>query len=133
MKKIILNIAILSSILSADFPKDMNGLWFVSSLDGRKGTVFGNDIESKRGSKLTIEIQDSNILVQENGTLYNSLFKKNKLYLSKSEIDIDNLNLTNMDILKESGKYKGCIVVKYSNKGLKGYYRKEGYKICKIK
>ena len=131
MKKIILSMTLISSILSADFLKDMNGLWFVSSIDGRKGTVFGTDIESKRGSKLTIEIQNNNILVQENGTLYNSLFVKDKLYLSKSEIDISNLN--NVDVLTESGKYKGCIVVKYTNKGLKGYYRKEGYKICKIK
>ena len=131
MKKIILSITLLSSILSADFLTDMNGLWFVSSIDGRKGTVFGNDIESKRGSKLTIEIKGNNILVQENGTLYNSLFIKDKLYLSKSKIDMENLN--NVDILKESGKYKGCTVLKYIKKGLKGYYRKEGYKICKIK
>jgi hypothetical protein len=138
MKKILLILMFLSSIIHASSFQNIYGKWFFSSIDERKGVIFGTDIENDRGAKLTLEFfKNKTVKVIENNTLYYFDINNNNLYLTKNKIDLLNILKVNkknqVDILKKSGKYKGCIVLKYLKKGMHGYYRIKGYKLCKIK
>ena len=137
MKKIILAILMVSTMLSASSLRNIYGTWVITSLDERGTTVFGKDVERNRGGEFTLEFnKQKRVQVVEKGSVYEFAVKGNKLYISDKKRYLQNGMRYNkkyhVDILTESGRRGNCIVVKYTQKGLNGYYRKEGYKMCKV-
>lgn len=137
MNKILIITIFLSSSIFANNLPNLEGSWYFSSKKEKKGIVFGFDMENDKKIKFSLNFNKNKIALVENDTNY--FYKKinDKLYISKTKKKlfkaIEYNDLENVDIFKESGKYKGCIVLKYTHKGMRTFYDKNGYKLCKAK
>jgi hypothetical protein len=140
MKKIFISFIIITGIISSLSAASLNniyGTWVMTSKYERSTTVFGKDIEHNRGGELTLEFNKQNkVRVNETGSIYYFYVKNGKLYFSDKKSYIRNSSQYgkkyHIDVLKQTKSNGNCIIVKYDKKGLNGYYKKEGYKMCKV-
>ena len=136
--KIIYIILIAVTLNGQAFSKNnILGVWEVSSLKANGFTVFGSDFSRKRGEVYTLVFNKySKVKNQTTNTIYNyeivngklKIYKNKKYKYSNYEVK----DKRHYDLFKIDSLYKNCYKVKIIKKKIPGYYRKNGYKWCKV-
>jgi len=137
MKKAIL-LFLLSFTLYAQAytTKNIVGVWEVSSLKLNGFTSFGHEFSKKRGEVYTLVFNKTGqVKNQTTKTVYNYEIVNNQLKIYQTKTYKNNYKIKDKrhyDLWKISGIYENCYTSNIVKKKIPGYYRKEGYKWCKI-
>nr|WP_321267745.1 hypothetical protein [uncultured Sulfurimonas sp.] len=139
MKNLILMILLSFITLYAQSFNNHNilGVWEVSSLKLNGFTTFGKDNSKNRGEAYTLIFSKNNkVKNKTTGTIYNyEILNNGQLEIYKIKTYKSNYKMRDnihYDTFKTSGTFENCQVVKITKKKITGYYRKEGYKWCKV-
>jgi len=140
MKNLILAILLsFTTLLQAQsFSKNnILGVWEVSSKKIQGFTSFGKDFSSKNRGEVYTLIFNKQGLVKNatTGSIYNyTIINGNlKIYQTKTyKYNYKIKDKKHYDLWAISGSYEGCNLAKIKVKKLTGYYRKDGYKWCKV-
>jgi len=139
MKTIILSLILsFTTILQAQsFSKNnILGVWEVSSKKMQGFTSFGKEFSTTRGqSYILIFNKHGFVKNKTTGSIYNYKIINGKLKIYQTKIYKNNYKIKDKkhyDLWAMSGSFENCSVAKIMKKKLTGYYRKDGYKFCKI-
>ncbi len=126
-----------TSVQAQTYTKDsILGVWEVSSLKLNGSPSFGKEVSQKRGEAYRLLFSKNNKVKNQNtGTIYNYevLNGELKIYqLSKYGNNYQHKNPNRYDLWKFAGDFENCTKSKVISKKIPGYYRKEGYKWCKV-
>jgi len=139
MKIIILSLILsFTSLLQAQsFSKNnILGVWEVSSKKMQGFTSFGKEFSTTRGqSYILIFNKHGFVKNKTTGSIYNYEIINGKLKIYQTKIYKNNYKIKDKkhyDLWAMSGCFENCSVAKIVKKKLTGYYRKDGYKFCKI-
>ncbi|MDA7817049.1 hypothetical protein N9A28_02545 [Sulfurimonas sp.] len=139
MKNLILMILLsVSSLLQAQsFSKNnILGVWEVSSLKENGFAMFGKDNSKVRGEPYTLIFNRQGLVKNKNTSeVYNYEIINNQLKIYQTKTYKNNYKIKNkykFDLMVMSGDFENCSLVKITKKKITGYYRKEGYKWCKV-
>ncbi len=112
------------------------GVWEVSSLKSNGFTSFGKEFSTNRGESYTLIFNKNGFVKnQTTNTIYNYevINGELKIYQTKTYKYGNQIkDKRHYDIWKISGVFKNCYKSKIIKKKITGYYRKEGYKWCKV-
>lgn len=137
MKKIIILLFISFTLYAQTYTREnITGVWQVSSLKLSGFTSFGKEFSKKRGEVYTLIFNKrGEVKNQTTGTIYNYEIINNELKIYQTKTYKKNYKIKDKrhyDLWKIVGTYENCIKSKIIKKKIPGYYRKEGYKWCKI-
>lgn len=139
MKNLILMILLsMSSLYAQSFTKhNILGVWEVSSKKLNGFTVFGKDFSKTRGEAYTLIFSKNNkVKNKTTGEIYHYEIINGQLKIYQSKTYGSNnyqvKQKNKYDLFSMSGTFEGCKVVKITKKKITGYYRKDGYKWCKV-
>ena len=139
MKTLILMILLsISSLYAQSFTKNnVLGVWEVSAKNDLRGfAVFGKDFSTTRGLAYTLIFSKNNkVKNKTTGEIYHYEILKNnqlKIYKIKTYKNYKKRDNIHYDIFKISKSFENCQLIKITKKKITGYYRKEGYKWCKV-
>ena len=139
MKNLILMILLsISSLYAQSFTKhNVLGVWEVSAKNDLRGfAVFGKDFSTTRGLAYTLIFSKNNkVKNKTTGEIYHYEILKNnqlKIYKIKTYNNYKKRDNIQYDIFKISKSFENCQLIKITKKKITGYYRKEGYKWCKV-
>jgi len=139
MKTIILSLILsFTTLLQAQsFSKNnILGVWEVSSKKLNGFTSFGKEFSKNRGEAYTLIFNKKGLVKNATtGTIYNyEIINGNlKIYQIKTyKYNYKKKDKNHYDLWAITGSYENCSIAKIVKKKLTGYYRKEGYKFCKI-
>lgn len=138
MKTLILMILLsINSLFAQSFTQhNILGVWEVSSKKPNGFTTFGKDFSTNRGEVYTLIFNKRGLVKnQTTGSIYNyEIINSNlKIYQTKTyKNDYKVKDKRHYDLWAFSGSFENCSIAKITEKKLTGYYRKEGYKWCKV-
>ncbi|WP_434636893.1 hypothetical protein MLC35_10275 [Sulfurimonas sp. NW7] len=137
MKKTILLLLVSFSLYAQPYTtKNITGVWEVSSLKLNGFTSFGKEFSKKRGEVYTLIFNKTGeVKNQTTNTIYNYEIVNNQLKIYQTKTYKNNYKIKDKkhyDLWKISGTYENCYKSKIVKKKIPGYYRKEGYKWCKV-
>jgi len=138
LKKLILMTLLLSIILQAQsFTKDnILGVWELSSKKLNGFTSFGKEFSENRGESYTLVFNKKGLVKNvTTGAIYNYEIINGNLRIYQTKIYNNNYKVKDTrhyDLWTIDGSYEGCILAKIKVKKMMGYYRKEGYRFCKL-
>lgn len=116
--------------------KSILGTWEVSSLKLNGFTSFGNEFSKNRGEIYTLIFNKSGFVKNTTtGSIYNYEVTNKKLKIYQTKTYKNNHQVKDkrhFDIWSITGNFENCNLAKISKKKISGYYRKEGYKWCKV-
>ena len=140
MKTIILLLMLsFTTLLQAQsFSKNnILGVWEVSSKKLNGFTSFGKEFSKNRGEAYTLIFNKRGLV---KNTTTNSIYNYEiinhqlKIYQTKKtyKYNYKKKDKKHYDLWAISGSFENCSVAKIVKKKLTGYYRKDGYKWCKV-
>ncbi|MCF6339946.1 MAG: hypothetical protein L3J10_04230 [Sulfurimonas sp.] len=139
MKTIILSLILSFTTLLQAQPFSKNnilGVWEVSSKKMQGFTSFGKEFSTTRGqSYILIFNKHGFVKNKTTGSIYNYEIINGKLKIYQTKIYKNNYKIKDKkhyDLWAITGSFENCSVAKIVKKKLTGYYRKDGYKFCKI-
>jgi len=139
MKTIILSLILsFTTLLQAQsFSKNnILGVWEVSSKKLNGFTSFGKEFSKNRGESYTLIFNKKGLVKNATtGTIYNYEILNGNLKIYQTKIYKNNYKIKDKkhyDLWAITGSFENCSVAKIMKKKLTGYYRKDGYKFCKI-
>ena len=139
MKTIILSLILsFTTILQAQsFSKNnILGVWEVSSKKMQGFTSFGKEFSTTRGQSYILIFNKQGLVKNKTtGSIYNYEIINHQLKIYQTKIYKYNLkkkDKKHYDLWTITGDYENCSLAKVVKKKLTGYYRKDGYKWCKI-
>jgi hypothetical protein len=139
MKNLILVILLsFTTLLQAQsFSKNnILGVWEVSSKKLNGFTTFGKEFSKNRGEVYTLIFNKQGLVKNATtGSIYNYTIINGNLKIYQTKTYKHNYKIKDKrhyDLWAISGSYEGCNLAKIKVKKLTGYYRKDGYKWCKV-
>jgi len=139
MKNLILVILLsFTTLLQAQsFSKNnILGVWEVSSKKLNGFTTFGKEFSKNRGEAYTLIFNKKGLVKNATtGSIYNYTIINGNLKIYQTQTYKYNHEIKDKkhyDLWAISGSYEGCNLAKIKVKKLTGYYRKDGYKWCKV-
>ena len=139
MKTIILSLILsFATLLQAQsFSKNnIFGVWEVSSKKLNGFTSFGKEFSKNRGEAYTLIFNKRGLVENEiTGSIYNYeiINHQLKIYQTKTyKYNYKKKDKKHYDLWTITEKFENCSVAKIVKKNLTGYYRKDGYKWCKV-
>ena len=135
--KIIYIILIAITLNAQVFTKNnILGVWEVSSLKHNGFTSFGSEFSRSRGETYTLVFnKKAKVKNQTTNTIYNYEIANGKLKIYKSKkYKYGNVikDKRHYDLFKINSSYENCFKVKIIKKKIPGYYKRAGYKWCKV-
>jgi hypothetical protein len=111
-------------------------VWEVSSKTIHGFTTFGKDFSKHRGESYTLIFNKKGLVKNATtGSIYNYEVINGNLKIYQTKTYKNNYKIKDKrhyDLWAMSGSYEGCSLAKIKVKKLTGFYRKEGYRFCKI-
>ena len=98
--------------------------------------LFGKDFSKTRGETYTLIFSKNHkVKNKTTGEIYNFEIINGQLKIYQTKIYRNNYEVkekNKYDLFATSGTFENCQLVKITKKKITGYYRKEGYKWCKV-
>ena len=138
MKNLIIMILLsITTLYAQSFNKhNILGVWEVSSLKSNGFTTFGKEFSTNRGEVYTLIFNKKGLVKNiTTDTIYNYEIINGNLKIYQTKTYKNNYKVVNKkryDLWELSGNFENCKKAKIIKKKFTGYYRKEGYKWCKI-
>jgi len=140
MKNLILVILLsFTTLLQAQsFSKNnILGMWKISAKNEFRGFVsFGKEFSTIRGESYILIFNNQGFVKNKTtGSIYNYEIINHQLKIYQTKTYKYNHKIKDRkhyDLWAMSGSYEGCNLAKIKVKKLTGYFRKEGYRFCKI-
>ncbi|WP_418641034.1 hypothetical protein [Sulfurimonas sp. ST-27] len=137
-KVIITMIILLNGLVYADSysKKNILGVWEVSSVKPNGFVSFGKEFSKTRGEIYTLSFNKrGEVKNKTTNTVYNYEVVNGNLKIYPTKTYKKNYKIKDKrhyDLWKISKNYENCYQANIVQKKIPGYYRKNGYKWCKV-
>jgi len=137
MRFLLVSILLTLSLHAQNFTQhSLLGVWKISSTKANGFISFGKDIGKQRREAWTLIFnREGRLKVQETGSVYNYEVVKGKLKIYMTRVAYNGYvtkRKNQYDLMKITGRYEGCLVVKTEVKKITGIKKKDGFKMCKL-